>query len=177
MQTRRQIFPQCIPARRGVVALEFLLLFPLLVILLLAVVEFGLIMAAAKHVEAAGRLGAKTAAETGNLAVFNNPNTTDNLKDRVDQYLNTAGYTESCQVILEHAVTGVPNPIQHDPPSCPCPCNAEIGPTASIPEQAVRVTVCLEMTGNIPNCLSTFGFDISGCTIQQSVVWVYEPTP
>jgi Flp pilus assembly protein TadG len=167
------------PRRLGIVALEFLLVFPLLLILLLAIFEFGLILAAAKHVENAARLGAKYSAEAGILEGFNDPGTMDNLKERVDQYLNTAGYTDSCQVILEHNVFGVgnpsqPNPLMSDPN---CPCNPVIGPIASLPMHSVRVTVCLPMTGNIPNCLSSFGFDISGCVVRGSVVWIYEQLP
>jgi Flp pilus assembly protein TadG len=157
-----------------VVALEVLLLFPILVIMLLAVVEFGLIMAAGKHVEFASRLGAKLAAESSNLELFNAPSTMDNLKDQVDQYLNTAGYTDSCQVLLEHNVTGVANPSQANPLMADCPCTPVSGPIGSLPPESVRVTVCLPMTGNIPNSLETFGFDISGCVIRQSVVWIYE---
>lgn len=171
MQIRRPV-PEY-PKRRGVIALEVLLLFPILVILVLAVVEFGLIMSAAKHVEFASRQGAKRAAETADLENFNDPSAMNNLKARVDRYLNTAGYTDSCQVILEHAAPGIANPLQANPLSADCPCTPE-GPDGPLPVGAVRVTVCLPMVGNIPNCLSTFGFDITGCVIRQSVVWVYE---
>ncbi|MCA9067647.1 MAG: pilus assembly protein [Planctomycetaceae bacterium] len=167
--------------RHGVVALEFLLLFPLLMILLLAVIEFGLILAAAKHVEFASRLGAKLAAESNSLDTLNNPGTTDNLKQQIDQYLNTAGYTDSCVVLLEHNVSGVGGTSQSNPLVAPsnCPCS----PVGSLPSSAgspsttvesVRVTVCLPMTGNVPNCLDTFGFSITDRVIRQSVVWNYE---
>jgi hypothetical protein len=160
--------------RRGVVTLEVILLFPILLILLLAVIEFGLIMAAAQHVEAASRLGAKLAAETSNLPLFNAPSTMDNLKERVDQYLNTAGYTDSCQVILEHNVMGMGNPAQFNPLGSPCNCTPEPGPMGSLPAGSVRVTVCLALSGNVPNVLDMYGFDISNRTVRQSVVWIYE---
>ena len=160
--------------RPGIIALEVLLLFPILVILLLAVVEFGLILAAAKHVEFAARLGARLAAEASNLEDFNSPSAMNNLKSQVDRSLNTAGYTGSCQVILEHNASGLSNPSQPNPLLADCPCTPDVGPIDSLPSGGVRVTVCLEMAGNIPNCLSTFGFDITGCTLRQSVVWVYE---
>jgi hypothetical protein len=89
-------------------------------------------------------------------------------------------------VILEHNVAGASNPVQSNPDPADCPC----GPVGSLPDQfpplpdppdttfeSVRVTVCLPMEGNIPNCLSTFGFDLGECTIQQTVVWRYELTP
>ena len=141
-------------------------------ILLLAVVEFGLILAAAKHVEFASRLGAKLAAESANLDTFNQPATSNNLKTQVDRYLNTAGYTNSCQVILESNVTGFSNTPQPNPTTAACPCTPV--PSSSLPMQAVRVTVCLPMTGNIPNVLSTFGYDVSVCSVRQSTVWIYE---
>ena len=165
------------PRRLGIIALEFLLVFPLFFILLLAIFEFGLILAAAMHVENAARLGAKLAAEVGDLDVFNDPGTMDNLKERVDQYLNTAGYSDSCQVILEHNIAGVANPSQPNPLVADCPCNPVIGSIGSLPMHSVRVTVCLPMTGNIPNGLSSFGFDISGCVVRASVVWIYEQMP
>ncbi len=174
MRMKRRTLPRSAVKKRGVVALEFLLLFPILVILLLAVVEFGLIMAAAKHVEFASRLGAKLAAEAANLETFNQPATSNNLKTQVDRYLNTAGYTDSCQVILEHNVGGFANPSQSNPAIANCPCTPVYGPIASLPMQSVRVTVCLPMLGNIPNCLSTFGYDVSACSIRQSAVWIYE---
>ncbi len=177
MRTKSRTLPKACSKKRGVVALEFLLLFPILVILLIAVVEFGLILAAAKHVEFASRLGAKLAAETGNLDTFNQPATPNNLKNQVDQYLITAGYTNSCQVILEHNVMGIANPIQPNPTVANCPCVPVYGPIGSLPMQAVRVTVCLPMSGNIPNCLSTFGYDVSTCSIRQSAVWIYEQQP
>jgi hypothetical protein len=160
--------------RRGVVTLEVILLLPILVILLLAVIEFGLIMAAAQHVEAATRLGAKFAAESNNLPVFNAPSMMDNLKERVDQYLNTAGYTDSCQVILEHNVMGMGNLSQLNPLGSPCSCTPEPGPIGSLPAGSVRVTVCLSLSGNVPNVLDMFGFDISNRSLRQSVVWAYE---
>ncbi len=163
---------------RGVVTLELLVLFPILVILLLAVLEFGLIMAAAKHVAFAGRLGAKFAAESLDVSSANSPSATVNVKTQVDQYLITAGYTNSCQVILEHNVSGQSKPSQPNPLTANCPCTPVIGGNPSLPAGSnfgsVRVTVCLPMTNNVPNVLNTFGFDISGKSIRESVVWIYE---
>ena len=166
--------------------LELILVAPILMIILLAIVEFGLILAADKHVEFASRLGAKIAAEvprsggSPNLSNVNNPATLANIKVQVDNYLATAGYSDSCQVILEHNATGVANPLQENPLVAPCPC----GPVGSLPAsvvgppvtavESVRVTVCLPMQGNIPNGLFSFGFDITNCSIQQSTVWQYE---
>jgi photosystem II stability/assembly factor-like uncharacterized protein len=175
--------------RRGaVVTLELILAVPVLLIVLLAVLEVGLILAASKHVEFASRQGAKLAAEisrTGgppDLGTFNLPTTPDNLKDRVDEYLVTAGYTNSCTVILEHNAAGVPNPVQVDNDGTPCPCSPDpIGPLpSSVPGpplttfESVRVTVCLSMTDNLPNSLATFGLDYGDDTIRHSTTFRYE---
>jgi hypothetical protein len=165
--------------RRAVVTLELILAIPVLLIVLLAVVEVGLILAASKHVEFASRLGAKLAAEatTADLGMLN---TTGPLKDEIDEYLTTAGYTASCTVILEHNVAGAALPLQTNPDPAACTCNPDgalpgvvVGPPATVIE-SVRVTVCLPMDGNIPNCLATFGFDLSDCSIRHSTVWNYE---
>ena len=170
--------------RGGVVTLELIFAICVLVIVLLATIEVALILAAAKHVEFASRLGAKLAAEADrtDLGMLNS---TGVLKDEVDEYLNTAGYSDSCTVILEHNASGVSNPVQSNPDPAACNC----GPVGSLPSavpcppdpeiivESVRVTVCLPMDGNIPNCLATFGVDLADCTIQQSTVWRIETNP
>lgn len=167
--------------RAGVVILELIVWFPILIIVLLAVTEIGLILAADKHVEFASRLGAKLAAESPpmQLGMLNDGGP---LKSQIDEYLNSAGYSNSCTVILEHNVMAASNPLQLNPSPAGCNCGpvgslpalVPAPPDPNIPVQSVRVTVCLPMDGNIPNCLSTFGFDLADCTIQQSVVWRYE---
>ncbi len=159
--------------------LELIITFPFLIIVLLATIEIALIMAASKHVEFASRLGAKIAAESPRVDLAN----LVALKPEVDEYLMTAGYTNSCTVILEHNAMGVANPMQTFGGGCNC------GPTPSGPipmtvpgppittVESVRVTVCLPMDGNIPNCLETFGFDLADCTIQHSTVWHVETNP
>jgi hypothetical protein len=166
------------PKRLGAVTLELIVSIPVWVIVLLALVQIALIMAASKHVEFASRLGAKLAAEiqrSGGPPDLGNFMT---IKGEVDQYLLTAGYTASCTVILEHNALGVPNPTQTFGGGCNCGPTGP-SPLPSMPSgvESVRVTVCLPMDGNIPNCLSTFGFDMSDCTIQHSTVWRIETNP
>lgn len=178
---RRRRASGCSHARRpGVITLELIISIPVLVIILLAVYQISLIMAASRHVEFASRLGAKVAAEiprSGGPPDLGNLTT---LKGVVDEYLTTAGYSPSCTVLLEHNAVGVPNPLQTFSDGTDCPC----GPTGPSPlpdtpsgVESVRVTVCLPMAGNIPNCLSSFGFDLSECSIQHSTVWRIETNP
>jgi hypothetical protein len=166
--------------RRGAVTLELIISIPVWVIVLLALVQIALIMAASKHVEFASRLGAKLAAEVQRSGGPPDLGNLTTLKGEVDQYLTTAGYSASCTAILEHTAMGVPNPLQTFADGMGCNCGPTgPSPIPSMPSgvESVRVTVCLPMDGNIPNCLSTFGFDMSDCTIQHSTVWRIETNP
>lgn len=177
---RRTAQSSVLARRTGVITLELIISIPVLVIILLAVYQISLIMAASRHVEFASRLGAKVAAEiprSGGPPDLGNLTT---LKGIVDEYLTTAGYSESCTVLLEHNAVGVPNSLQTFSDGMDCPC----GPTGPSPlpdtpsgVESVRVTVCLPMAGNIPNCLSSFGFDLAECSIQHSTVWRIETNP
>lgn len=165
---------------RGVITLELIISIPVLVIILLAVYQISLIMAASKHVEFASRLGAKLSAEVPRSGGPPDLGDLTTLKGVVDEYLTTAGYSPSCTVILEHNAVGVPSPLQTFTDGAGCNC----GPTGPSPipgmpsgVESVRVTVCLPMAGNIPNCLSSFGFDMADCSIQHSTVWRIETNP
>jgi hypothetical protein len=168
------------PRRPGVITLELIISIPVLVIILLAIYQIALIMAASRHVEFASRLGAKVAAEVPRSGGPPDLENLTTLKGVVDGYLTTAGYSASCTVLLEHNAVGVPNPLQTYSDGMDCPC----GPTGPNPlpdtpsgVESVRVTVCLPMAGNIPNCLSSFGFDLADCAIQHSTVWRIETNP
>lgn len=182
--------------RRGVVTLELILTFPIIFILLLAVIEFGLIYSATQHVAYASRFGAKLAAEeplTG-LPDVNLASGGSRLRLAIDEYLQTVGLdTGSCRVILEHNVTGVSNPEQIDGPAgvecedCVPPTTPETPDVilAGLPgsEQFpttsgyVRVTVCVPIQGNVPDLLCSFGFSIEDCEFKTTTTFIYEACP
>lgn len=170
--------------RSGIVVLELIVWLPVLIIFLLAIIEFSLIMQVNRQVSFASRFGASLAAEitrqtsaATNLSNYNQLATPDNLKQRIDEYLGNHGLTSSCEVRLEHnACVGGQNQVQT---SSACNC----GPTgpASLPageppagEAYVRVTVCVPLSNNVPDILSTFGFGLSGRTIQHSTIFRIE---
>ena len=162
---------------------------PFLVIFVLAVVEFAIMYQVDKQVAYSSRFGAKLASEitrnrfqARNLGNINLSTTPDNLKDRIDDFLATAGLTESCEIRLEHNAC-VPNPLQVDtdapcncgPSSTPLPPGEPPGfPNTSLDQAWVKVTVCVPLTDNVPNCLSTFGFDVTDCTFEHSTVFRIE---
>lgn len=170
--------------RRGVVIVELLIWLPVLMTALMAVVEFALMQQVNQQVALASRYGAKIAAEvtrafatSPNLSDINQTATVNNLQSRIDTFLANAGLTASCEVRLEHNAC-VNNPLQVDN-ATPCSCSAT-GPVtlpAGEPPQGeayVRVTVCVPLNGNVPNVLSTLGFDISGRIVQHSTTYRVE---
>lgn len=179
--------------RRGVVTLELLLWLPILVIFVLAIVEFALIMQFNKQIAYASRFGAKLASEitrdqtaATNLSNFNQSGTPNNLKDQIDAYLANHGITASCEVQLQHnaCVGGTSQTDTDDPCNCGPSPTALPGGEPPAGEAHVKVTVCVKLTGNVPNCLSTFGFDLNGpdgsagtaddCTVEHSTVFRIE---
>lgn len=173
-------------ARSGVVTLELILFFPVMVILLIAIIEFGIIYQVNKQVAYASRFGAKLAAEitrnqaaATNLGNYDQASTPNNLKSRIDQYLLNAGLTISSDVQLQHdACTSgqsqeqVSTPCKCGPSAPPLPPGeTATAPTDSTAQAYVKVTVCLLLPGNAPNCLSSFGFDLAGRTIQHSTTF------
>ncbi len=175
-------------SRRGIVVVELLLWLPVLLTGLMAVVEFALMQQVNQQVTLASRYGAKIAAEvtrafavSPNLGDINQTATVNNLQSRIDTFLANAGLTASCEVRLEHN-SCVDNPLQVDT-ATPCNCTATgpavlpAGEPPSPPAEAyVRVTVCVPLLGNVPNCLSTFGFDITDRIVRHSTTYRVETT-
>ncbi|RLT07031.1 MAG: pilus assembly protein [Planctomycetota bacterium] len=170
--------------RRGVVIVELLIWLPVLMTALMAVVEFAIMQQVNQQVALASRYGAKIAAEVTrdtlvatNLTNINQNATSNNLKSRIDTFLANAGLTGSCEVRLEHNAS-VGGKTQVDTATV-CPCSAT-GPGTlpageSPPGEAyVRVTVCVSLTGNVPNLLSTLGYDITGLIARHSTTYRVE---
>lgn len=173
-------------SRRGIVIVELLLWLPVLLTGLMAVIEFAIMQQVNQQVTLASRYGAKIASEvtrafavSPNLSDINQTSTVNNLQSRIDTFLANAGLTASCEVRLEHNAC-VDNSLQVDT-ATPCNCTAT-GPTA-LPageppgppgEAYIRVTVCVPLLGNVPNCLSTFGFDITDRIVRHSTTYRVE---
>lgn len=177
--------PRSSVQRKGIVALELIFWLPIQIICIMAIIEFAIIMQVNRQVSFASHFGAKlsseitrsTAAAT-NLGNFNLSGTPNNLKSQIDVYLANHGLTTSCEVRLEHNAC-VANPLQVHTTGFPCPCGPS-GP-ATLPageppsgEAYVRVTVAVKLLNNVPNVLSTFGFDITNYTVEHSTTFRIE---
>lgn len=159
--------------RNGVTVLEVILVMPILVILLMAVVEFGLILANLKQVAVASRVGGEVASQTPNLdtaAVI--PADIVTAVERQLASSNVRSITP-CRVTLVHNVGGTTVTLKSDDPSGTCPCDSPATPP--LPSGTfVRVTVCLPVTELAPNLLGTLGFDTSTKMAQHTTTFQYE---
>jgi len=179
--------------RRGAITLEFILTLPLLIMIILALIEFSMMLRTGQQVAMASQFGAKLASEVtrnkGQVPNLNNFNTLISeanqvsLKNQIDGFLATHGLTGSCKVILEHNACGsVINSPQELPLLGSCPCESPTSPTFPLPGKAppfdtsyVRVTVALPMAGNIPDLLSSLGFSLGDRTFQHTTTLRVEP--
>jgi hypothetical protein len=157
--------------RRGAIIVELLLALPVLIILLVAAIEFGVMLANFQQISLAGRDGALVASEVITLdsAVAVPPE----VSDVINKQLAGANMT-ACQIRLEHNVGG-PTVVLLDPPVAPPDCDCDPGLLAMSPSRPyVRVTVCVDMEQAAPNCLAMFGFDLSGQTAEYTTLLRYE---
>ncbi len=165
--------------RTGVVTLELILALPAWLILLAAVVEFGLILVNQQQVALASRVGAEEASQTPGLPTVTGGQVPANVLSAIDQQLASTGIGR-CKVILEHNVAGdgpLPTPVPVTL-SSPQPAGCNCGPPSAdlLPDHRlyVRVTVYVPLTELSPNLLKIFGFDISGMFLQQATTFRYE---
>lgn len=174
---RRSIEPS---QERGVVVLELLLVLPIYVLLVLGIIQLSLMYQVDKQVAYASRFGAKIASETTReLAApirLSNLALSGELRRQVDCYLENAGLTGSCGVILEHNAC-VPNPIQEDvDPGCDCSPPVEPLPGGEPGDAAyVRVTVCVPLAGNVLDILPAFdGFSVADMLVRHATIFRIE---
>lgn len=161
-------------------ALETIVWLPVLAILLAAVIEMGLLMTGAMHVAAASRLGAKLAAEDASLSPATTAAVATAIRTPINTYLESAGFglNASAGVRVQHNIGGGGSsaagtcPEQTTPPLPP-------GPDAMSPDRpnSVRVVVCVNATTVSPNLLQTFGYNLSGVTLELSTTYPYERLP
>lgn len=166
LDTRRTALQRC-----GVIVVELILTFPVLLVLMLAVIEFSLIIINVQQVSQAARMGAKIAAETPGLGGFTDPpltNTTATaIRAAVNRQLFTAGFGISSArgVTLRHTVNAgyqATDGLAADP----------ILPV--MPNNAVRVTVSVNLSELTPDLLGTFGYSTSDQTVELTTTYPYE---
>ncbi len=159
-------------SRRGAIAVELIVSVPILIILLLAVIEFSLIFVAMKQVAFASRLGAKEASEAGSIAALNTLVSSGTLRGLVDRQLQAAGSPGACQVIVQYGNGATYTPLTDVGPT-PCECFASFfdGPTEGT---FVRVEVGAFLSDFCPNLLGPFGFSIADQKVSATTTYRLE---
>lgn len=164
--------------RSAAVLLELIIALPILIIIVVGIVQFGLFFQNLQQLALASRVGAHAAAETAALPaegeVAGDP-VPMAIVTAITQQLSSSGI-DPCAIILEHNVnsgTTLEQTLRTDTaPNCP-DCDE---PGSAIPGHSVRVTVCVRMDELMPNCLTMFGFDVANYVSQSSTTFCYEAT-
>ncbi len=184
---RRNTVSSSAPTRRGAITLELLLVFPLWMIALLAIIEFGQILSNEQQLALAARVGAEEASQTAELSLVDGEGVPQDVLGVIERQL-AASKMSACRVVLEH---NVPPPLPPWGTNSNAPGNTtRVGRPVTLSSgdgfvrpadeelpslrPCVRVTVCAELTQLTPNLLNLFGFDASNKTIQHTTTFRYE---
>ena len=155
--------------RAGAVTLELILVFPFLVIALMAVVQFGLLFSNQQRLEMASRAGAKVASEMTLPEIDMDP-VPAAIQNAINRELSNSGIVAD-RIIVQHNVgSNPPYTLISGALNCPAPTT----PPLPASRQYVRVTVCAGTTKLAPNLLKTYGFDLSGRISQQTTTLRYD---
>ncbi len=155
--------------------LELVLALPIMLIALLAVIEFGIYFVNVQQVTLASRVGAEEASQTEGLLAYAGTTVPGNVVHMVDQQLQSSGiYLRRIRleyVNEDNEVVELLDPDREDCP-CPAPCTFATPP----PGHYVRLSVCVPMKELMPNCLTLIGFDICDTShvIQSTTTFRYE---
>jgi hypothetical protein len=160
--------------REGAIIVELLLALPLLIIALLAALEFGVMMSNFQQISLASRDGALVASETMGLDTA--VNVPPDIVNVIQRQLGSSGMTY-CRIRLEHNIGG-PQTALFEPVANGCDCGPAMFAMPVPPRPYVRVTVCVDMTQAAPNCLKNFGFDLTGQEAEFTTLMRHEmPNP
>jgi Flp pilus assembly protein TadG len=158
---------------RGAITLELLIMLPVWLIVMLAIVQFGLLIGNRQQVALASRVGAEEASRTIGLAGTTNGDPVPaNVINVVEQQLLSSGINR-CKITLEHNLRPAPPapPTILTSGSCTCPTVDNPLPPN---REYVRVTVYVPATELTPNVLSIFGFDISTRFVRNATTFRHE---
>lgn len=173
----------------GAVILEVILAMPLLMIALLAIVEFGVMLVNLQYLEFASRTGAQVASQLNQSDFYspvlpNPPVFPAAIAVAVNTQLNQATPNAvppltSSSILLEHSVPlsgpGVAGSAVEVSNGVPVTSADVAEPPVPAPPayRYVRVTVFVDADELTPNLLAAFGFDLTGKRFQQTTTYAY----
>lgn len=133
-------------SRQGSLTVELILVLPILILVCLATIQFGILMTVHQAVTHAASVAAREAAKGASLS---------SLECIVEQVLSPHGLSvgDCLSVVLEDGVP--PDPEQVGNVSCPTPAQP-------LPANSVRVTLCVDTSCQpFINPLASFGFSLA----------------
>lgn len=163
-------------ARAGSEIVELVLTLPVLILIGLGIVSFGLFFSNRQQVALASRVGAEEASQTASLPTSGD--VPQNILDAITRQLESSSI-KVYGVRVEHNVTAGGPYVLESSGAGASPC----GPTETFdPDPAyapllgkyVRVTVCVEMTELMPNLLARFGASVCGRVAQATTIFRHE---
>jgi hypothetical protein len=136
---------------------------PILLIMTVAVVQFGLLFANLEQGALAARVGAHEASESPALAAtVDGDEVPQDIRDAVTHQLCSSGI-EWCHIRLEHNVGGTAIELDSDRgDGCECGPDDTLDNPPHDDEAYVRITVCIPLTELMPDSLSYFGYSVAG---------------
>lgn len=172
MPLRLQNSPATRCARHGSVLAEFLIVLPVLLLGVLAVVEFGLWMSATEKIEMAARVGVEAASETPRLGGLASLRGTS-IQRSIYRNLEAKGIpTNRVQIVLIHNVGPGGQLVDSRGRNSPLPQLPPLpGPTST---RFVRVVVSIPAADAVPNLLALLAFDANDYRITRSKTYHYE---
>ena len=161
--------------RRATVVLEFIVVLPILIIVMVGTVKFGVFYANMQQVALAARVGAEEASQTGSLPGSDGGQVPANVLLAIEQQLETAGITY-CRVRLEHNVGG--DRVELFSPSKDA-CGEGGGEqllVGGLPHEYVRLTVSVRLTEVMADSMGCFSFspDAAEKTAFATTIFRYE---
>lgn len=167
--------------RRAASLLEIIIGLPIVLILLLAVVQFGLLQSNQQTLKMASRAGALVAAE---LVIDGSESEPDaSIVDAIDEVLRHGGildFNESIDTVGDVQLNYVVyNPGMMGPIDDEISLNSGCDPPATIyPDYYyVQVTICIPATRLAPNAMACFGVDFSGRDAIMTSLYRHELSP
>lgn len=167
-RSQRRIVRRAARLRRGSVTLELIVMLPVWLIVMGAIVQFGLLIGNRQQVALAARVGAEEASRTPGLAAAGG--VPGNVVEVVEQQLQSSGI-EQCKITLEHNLAGT---ATLSTGTCECPTLGVSGDWPPESGDYVRVTVYVPATQLAPNVLKFFGLDISDRFIRNATTFRHE---
>lgn len=155
--------------RRAVMTLELILVLPIMLIVLLATIQFGQYFANLQELTFAARVGAQEAAQTPALPAMDGNPVPTSVITAIDQQLSAFGINERI-IVLEHNTQGTPVSLV-TPTGTPTPPKL----TPLPPGRYVRVVIVVPKSEMMPELLKTFGLCLAaGQATTVSAVFPYE---